>query len=793
MKHPLRLVLVLLAVAMALGVAASLNTAGPVNAIKLADPPVPGIDSVTDQGSGLGVSGKLAEKPHPSVTCVAGGTPIPVVTPAFTPGPGCSSVPGNGILDASITTHGATTEAVFTNHSQTCSYPIGLAVYQRLDNNIDHQVLYDYELAVIPPHSTLTLTVNNPPCAYQADAFYGDLLVSLAGGVRYGDRLLDDVFGNGHNYCPRVCPTPTLPPPPPTLPPPQPSATPSPIVTCPPGPPLPIVTPAFTPGPGCSLTPPAGVLSADITVNGTTTQAVFTNRSQTCSYPIGLAVYRRFDNNIDHQELYDYSLAVIPPHSTLTLTVNNPPCAFQADAFYGDLLVSLAGGVRYGDRLLDDVFGNGHNYCSHACPSPTPTLPPPPPTLPPPQGTDTPTPLPTCPPGPPGPIVTPAFTPGPGCSLTPRPGALEAVITDHPLTTEALFTNHSNTCSYPIGLAIYRKVDNNIDHQILYDYSLAVIPPHSTLVLTVNNPPCAYQADAFYGDLIVSFAGGVRYGERRLDDTDGGHGFCSPICPTPSATATGTVVPPKETPTATVTGTPPTATETGTPSKGTATPTEIGTPPGATATPPPATSTPTVTAISTVPGATATPPPPTSTPTVTAISTVPGATATRPPATSTPTVTPTVTPTNTPAIPCCSQMGVIIAPNCQFDPGNNWANITYDSQLTNNCTVQVNGNLTFFVDATNQQTPPPNNDPSWVQRASGTPIPVGFNGGQTLSFMDTFIHVPFVPSPFTGGDTYYRVRVLFDQGNNCVFTFYSDPDPVCLPTLAPQGPKPNDH
>jgi hypothetical protein len=128
-------------------------------------------------------------------------------------------------------------------------------------------------------------------------------------------------------------------------------------------------------------------------------------------------------------------------------------------------------------------------------------------------------------------VVTPAFTPGPGCSAVPPPGVLTAVITDHPNTTEALFVNHSSTCSYPIGLAIYQRVDNNIDHQILYDYALAVIPPNSSLTLTVNNPPCAYQADAFYGNLIVSFAGGVRYNERRLDDTMGnGHNFCVPVC-----------------------------------------------------------------------------------------------------------------------------------------------------------------------------------------------------------------------------------------------------------------------
>src|SRR5262249_30817599 len=134
-------------------------------------------------------------------------------------------------------------------------------------------------------------------------------------------------------------------------------------------------------------------------------------------------------------------------------------------------------------------------------------------------------------------IVTPAFTPAPGCSLTPPHGTLSAVITDHPNTTDALFTNHSNTCSYTIGLATYEKVDGNIEHQILYDYTRAVIPPHSSMVLTVSNPSCAYQGDAFYGDLIVSFAGGVRYGSRRLDDTDGvNSNYCQVICPTATPT-----------------------------------------------------------------------------------------------------------------------------------------------------------------------------------------------------------------------------------------------------------------
>src|SRR2546423_533901 len=81
-------------------------------------------------------------------------------------------------------------------------------------------------------------------------------------------------------------------------------------------------------------------------------------------------------------------------------------------------------------------------------------------------------PAPASPPSPPARVPPPAFAPRPSCSPDPH-GALSATIIDHPTTTEAHFTNHSSTCSYRIGLAIYRKLDGNINHQELYDYQLA--------------------------------------------------------------------------------------------------------------------------------------------------------------------------------------------------------------------------------------------------------------------------------------------------------------------------------
>jgi hypothetical protein len=215
----------------------------------------------------------------------------------------------------------------------------------------------------------------------------------------------------------------------------------------------------------------------------------------------------------------------------------------------------------------------------------------------------------TCPAGTPTRVPTPSFTPAHGCSSVPPAGDLTGVITDNSNPTMATFTNYSTTCSYPIGLAIYKKFDNNIDNQELFDYVLAVIPPNSTLQLTVDNPSCAYQADAFYGAINYSFAGGVRYASRLLDAFHGnGTSFCSLHCestPTPTSTVTTTKT---ATPTATKTGT---STKTWTPTK---TPTKTPVPPTATKTPIPPTATKTPTSTRTM---TKTPTPtrtPTSTP-----------------------------------------------------------------------------------------------------------------------------------------------------------------------------------
>jgi hypothetical protein len=80
--------------------------------------------------------------------------------------------------------------------------------------------------------------------------------------------------------------------------------------------------------------------------------ATVTNKSTVCAYQIGLAAYRKFDENINNQELFSYQLAVINPGETLMLTVALPECKAQVDLFYGSLIQSFSGGVRYGNRLL---------------------------------------------------------------------------------------------------------------------------------------------------------------------------------------------------------------------------------------------------------------------------------------------------------------------------------------------------------------------------------------------------------------------------------------------------------
>lgn len=99
--------------------------------------------------------------------------------------------------------------------------------------------------------------------------------------------------------------------------------------------------------------------------------------------------------------------------------------------------------------------------------------------------------------------------------------------------------NSSSSCTYQVGIASYKKFDNNIDNQELFHYALAMIGPNQTITVgPINLPNCAWQVDLFYGELLTSFAGGVRYGTRLLDARHGGGPFCDPPPPPPPSGCT---------------------------------------------------------------------------------------------------------------------------------------------------------------------------------------------------------------------------------------------------------------
>jgi hypothetical protein len=110
-----------------------------------------------------------------------------------------------------------------------------------------------------------------------------------------------------------------------------------------------------------------------------------------------------------------------------------------------------------------------------------------------------------------------------------------SVVLSQPLTIvggeiRATFTNQG-TCTTTVGVATYQRFGPSIDNQVLNDGITFQLAPGGTITLSAILPPCAWQADAFTGPIITSFAGGVRYGPRLLDFESGGSGACVPGCP----------------------------------------------------------------------------------------------------------------------------------------------------------------------------------------------------------------------------------------------------------------------
>ncbi|GEM_PF-1617931 len=102
-------------------------------------------------------------------------------------------------------------------------------------------------------------------------------------------------------------------------------------------------------------------LSGQLGSNGS---ATVTNRSTTCSYQVGLASYKKFDENINNQTLFSSDVKTIGPNRSLSLSVSLPSCAYQLDVFYGNLITDYSTGARYGDRLLQARHAGG-DYCGN--------------------------------------------------------------------------------------------------------------------------------------------------------------------------------------------------------------------------------------------------------------------------------------------------------------------------------------------------------------------------------------------------------------------------------------------
>jgi hypothetical protein len=95
---------------------------------------------------------------------------------------------------------------------------------------------------------------------------------------------------------------------------------------------------------------------------GQPAQAFVENISDVCTHKAGLAAYKKFDEVIDDQELFQFTEIVLAPGQSATIQVELPECAAQLDLFRGDVLPSLQG-VRYSERLIDVAYPPGNGYC----------------------------------------------------------------------------------------------------------------------------------------------------------------------------------------------------------------------------------------------------------------------------------------------------------------------------------------------------------------------------------------------------------------------------------------------
>ncbi|MEX0924983.1 MAG: hypothetical protein WDZ82_03525 [Candidatus Paceibacterota bacterium] len=327
----------------------------------------------------------------------------------------------------------------------------------------------------------------------------------------------------------------------------------------------------------CDNPTPNDDLSGSIGQNG---EATVTNDSDVCEYEVGLASYKKFDNIIDNQEIFDFATTTIGTSTTIELSIDVPQCDYQIDLFHGDVLMSLDG-QRYSDRLLDwDHPNRDAGFCEvpedpiH----PTATISADPDEVE--EGDST--------------EITWGSEDAVSCesddfdtdNATSGTITVDNIVNDTTFEVtcesetghtasdsvtvvvtqkeesqqcenpdpngdlsgsigkdgEATVTNDSDVCEYEVGLASYKKFDNIIDNQEIFDFATTTIGTSTTIELSIDVPQCDYQIDLFHGDVLMSLDG-QRYSDRLLDwdHPNRDAGFCEvpedPIHPTATISA----------------------------------------------------------------------------------------------------------------------------------------------------------------------------------------------------------------------------------------------------------------
>jgi len=133
----------------------------------------------------------------------------------------------------------------------------------------------------------------------------------------------------------------------------------------------PTITPSATPtnAPECDLDVKQNLKVHLLAPN----TAEVTNTSTQCTYPVGIASYTMFDNNLSHQQLFSWQTALLGPGQTQIFVVALPECAYQLDVFYGALIEHFdpQHGQIYGDRILLTRVLRDAGFCLPGTTTPT--------------------------------------------------------------------------------------------------------------------------------------------------------------------------------------------------------------------------------------------------------------------------------------------------------------------------------------------------------------------------------------------------------------------------------------